>query len=211
MLRPVHDIAVVIPTIEPRSHLLAKALASVESQTYVPAQVIVQEDTEREGAAVTRTKGLMRSECSWTAFLDDDDQLYPRHLENLYREATTGRWDVLYSGCEVIDQDGRVVPLQEDWGRFGLDFDAGQLRDHSWLGIYSLVNTDMAQSVGGFTYPSGSGYEDWGFYLKMLEAGARFVHVPIQSYIWNHVPNTNNTGLGNTSGKTEGWNVRTIE
>lgn len=75
------DVSVIIPTIRPDS--LEAALASVHAQTEPPREVIVIEDTEREGAAVARNRGAGRAKGAFYAFLDDDDRWDPRFLERV--------------------------------------------------------------------------------------------------------------------------------
>jgi glycosyltransferase involved in cell wall biosynthesis len=77
-------ITVVIPTIPPRKALLGRALRSVLHQTYPAAAVSVAVDLKHEGAAKTRQRALDAVQTRWTAFLDDDDELLPNHLEALW-------------------------------------------------------------------------------------------------------------------------------
>lgn len=180
-------ISVVIPThpARLRNGMLARALKSVMNQTVQPDVWYVTNDLERLGAAVTRNRGLAQVETEWVAFLDSDDEWLPNHLEVLI-DHLSNDVDVLYSGCTIVDPLGRKIPLQEEWGRFGKEFDPDLLRQKSYIPVTSLARTHLAQQVGGFTYPPNSHYEDWGFYLKMLDAGARFQHVPEITWVWHH-------------------------
>ena len=98
-----NDISVVIPTLR-RPALLSRALQSVFDQTFPPSEVIVVVDgtdpetrailahhahprlkvlqNERSlSAAGARNAGVAAAAGTWIAFLDDDDQWYPRKLE----------------------------------------------------------------------------------------------------------------------------------
>lgn len=196
---PGRAVTVVIPTIPPRAALLHRALRSVTGQEHVPyIAVHVVTDTDRQGAAVTRTRGLARVTTAWTAFLDDDDEFLPGHLATLVEAAETTGADVVYSGCRVLDARGREIPRREEWGRFGKDFDPELLRSRSYLPVTSLVRTELAQSTPGFVRPDGTAYDDWGFYLGMLDAGAVFHHVPRVTWLWHHHG-------ANTSGLPDRW------
>jgi glycosyltransferase involved in cell wall biosynthesis len=92
-----HDITVVIATIPPRVKLLRKALASVVMQTLQPAAIVVEYDHERTGAAATKNRGLARVISEWVAFLDDDDQFMPEHLEKLAAAQHESSAGVVYS------------------------------------------------------------------------------------------------------------------
>ena len=201
------DITVVIPTIPPRDSFLSRAMASVAGQTRQPGGVVVEVDINRTGAPTTRNRALEKVCTPWVAFLDDDDWFLPQHLETLANAADSGA-DVYYSGCTVVNGSGtEVLPRQEEWGRFGLPFDADLLRQKSYIPVTSMVRTELAQEVGGFSYPEGSLYEDWGFYLKLLDAGAIFEHVPEITWVWEHRLGGDYAfdGTHNTSGRADRW------
>jgi hypothetical protein len=132
------------------------------------------------------------------ALLDDDDEFEPQHLAELVACAEQTGADVVYSGCTVVGPDGQEIPLREEWGRFGRPFDPDLLRRKSYLPVTSLVRTELAHAVGGFRCPPGSVYDDHGFYLALLDAGAKFVHAPIRSWRWFH-------HSGCTSGEATRW------
>lgn len=193
------EITVVVPTIPPRVKMLRRALWSVLTQTLVPAAVVVETDLRREGSAIVRTRGLNKVTTEWTAFLDDDDQFLPGHLELLARAAAETGADVIYPWPTVV---GGTDPSPD---RFGQPFDAEMMRTRSYIPVTSLVRTKLAQDCGGFVRPPGSDYDDWGFYLAMLDTGARFVHVPARTWIWNHHGYGTPASPGNTSGMPERW------
>lgn len=197
------DITVSIATIPPRRELLERAISSAWAQTHKPVSVVVAIDTHKEGAASTKSRAMELSDTTWTAFLDDDDFFAPIHLETLASVASDDV-DVVYSAPLVIDQFGQEIPLQKSWGNFGQDFDPDLLVQESYIGMWSMVRTELAHEIGGFLQPEDSPYDDWNFFRAMLNAGARFVHVPKQTYVWTHIPNIGN-GLGNTSGKADRW------
>lgn len=194
-----NSVSVVIPTIPTRGEFLRRALASVTEQVIHPTAVHIEYDYQRFGAATTRGAALRHSTTMWTAFLDDDDEFRPDHLQVLLGAAGS-HVDVIYTGCVVFDKDGGEVPLQEEWGRFGQQFDAALLRKKSYLPITSLVRTSLAQEAGFWPRrtENDSQHEDHTFYLNMLDAGARFMHVPVKTWFWHHHGK-------NTSGKADRW------
>jgi glycosyltransferase involved in cell wall biosynthesis len=96
--------SVIIPTYN-RPHLLKRALESVANQTLLPLEVFVIQNgpecgarevvesfsdtafpiyyvqTPEAGAARARNLGIRESEGDWIAFLDDDDEWFPKKLE----------------------------------------------------------------------------------------------------------------------------------
>lgn len=199
MTVPEGDISVVTPSIPPRGELLARARASVIAQRLLPAKHLVEFDPDRTGSAATRNRALERVETEWTAFLDDDDEFLPHHLRVLRGWAEKSGADVLYSMCELVDGRGQVAPVTPDWaGRPGHTFGPDLLRQRSYIPVTSLTRTSLAKHVGGFGYRDGSPHDDHCFYLRLLDAGAVFLHVPVLTWRW-HVH-----GL-NTSGRPDRW------
>jgi glycosyltransferase involved in cell wall biosynthesis len=166
---PQADVTIVTPHIPPRRGELLRMLDSVAAQTVLPAAVAIAVDHGREGSAVTRNRALFAASTKWVAFVDDDDALEVNHLAELVACAEETGADVVYSGCTVVGPGGQVLPDREEWGRFGRPFDADLLRRGSYIPVTSLVRTELAHAVGGFRRPAGSPYDDWGFYLALLD------------------------------------------
>jgi hypothetical protein len=141
------DITVVIPTIYPRSHLLERALRSVEAQTYRAACVLVEVDTDREGPAAVRNRALEKVTTDWVAFLDDDDELYPNHLKLLARFVWATEVDVAYPGYDCTGQDKVNC--------FGVPFNAEFLRQTNYIPVTVLARTDKIRASGRLPTPPG--------------------------------------------------------
>jgi len=186
------DITVAIAHIPTRQVLLARALDSIQNQTYSAQHVVIDEDRAHTGGAATKNRALAKVRTGWVAFLDDDDYFLPQHLHLLASEALMTGADVIYSWPVM---DGGSDPRPE---MFGKPFDADELRRGSYLHTTILVKTELAVRVGGFQKPPGSDYDDWGFHLALLDDGATFVHVPERTWVW--------TVRGqNTSGRGDRW------
>jgi glycosyltransferase involved in cell wall biosynthesis len=199
------SVTVVIPTIEGREHLLARALASVDAQERPPAAVLVETDVDRTGAAATRNRALAKVTTRYVAFCDDDDELLPMHLRVLQERAALTGADLVYPG--MIAVGGRdplacpvnnvlvnpyCVPFREEQKQHLLT--VGNFIPITWLG-----RTDLIQQVGGFPEPwadpskgSGRVEEDYGLLINLLMAGAQFVHVPVRT--WRYFFHEANTG-----------------
>ncbi|QJX01322.1 glycosyltransferase [Frigoriglobus tundricola] len=187
-------VTVCLATIPPRRTLLLRALESVASQTVRPEAVVVVCDYGREGAARTKTRTLEQVRTQWVTFLDDDDQMFPHHVELLLNHARASGADVAYSSAEVVAPDGRVLPNAEGWGRYGLPFDAQRLREISYIQTPALMRTERARSVGGFAAIGDSPHDEWNMYRAILDAGGTFSHLPRRTWRWHHWG-------GNTGGK----------
>jgi glycosyltransferase involved in cell wall biosynthesis len=193
------DVTAVIPSIPPRADRLSRAIASVLAQTAPVAAISVAVDLDRRGAIATRNRAAVGVETQWIATLDDDDEWFPEHIAALVACAEATGADVVYPGY-LETRDGEPLPHRDDYRRFGLPFDADVLRDHSYIPVTSLMRTELVHKVGGWSYPEGSRYEyeDWGLYLKLLDIGARFVHLPERTWVWHHWD-------GHTTGRPERW------
>ena len=164
-----------IPSIPPRQGMLARAVASVLAQTVPAAALSVAVDLGRQGAAMTRQRALDAARTEWTAFLDDDDELLPQHLERLLSCAEQTGADYLYSWFDVV---GGTDPFPQ---HFGQPFDPAHPVATT---ITVLVRTELAQAVG-FTRSEPWG-EDHQFTLGCVAAGGRVVHLPERTWRWHH-------------------------
>lgn len=194
-----NDITVCIPTIPPRSGFLNRALSSVLDQTLKPVQTIVTSDVNREGPAALRNWMLEQVQTKYVAFLDDDDEMLPKHLELLHACAEINDADLVYPWFTVLQ--GGVDTGADPLGRFGLPFDPARLDTANYIPVTVLARTEMIRSVGGFVNraePPDTTCEDWGCWLRMRDAGATFVHLPERTWYWHWHGR-------NTSGRNDNW------
>lgn len=181
-------VTVLIPHIPIRINELGRAIRSVSAQTRQPDAIVIVPDPEHTGSAATRNRGLKSVTTDFVAFVDDDDELLPHHLDELMRCQAATEADVVYPG-------GTVVGGHDPHDRFGKPFDPNLLRQKSYIPVTCLARTALVRGVGGFEKAPGSIYDDWGLYLKLLNAGAKFVHHPVKTWFWHHGPQ-NTSGLG---------------
>lgn len=214
----INDITVCIATIPPRGKLLRRALASVATQTLQPAAIVVEYDHEHTGAAATKNRAAAKAVTTWVAFLDDDDQFLPHHLEKL-RHPPFGCLDMDDKGKVVVPDVVYSIPEcpqlpggRDPNGRYGVPFDPDELRRRSYIQTTSLIRTAAFLGVGGFqlpdrTMPDGTPcpYDDWGLWLALLDEEARFLHVPEVTFVWNHWGRGEKDQPGNTSGDPTRW------
>jgi glycosyltransferase involved in cell wall biosynthesis len=182
-------VTVVITTFPERAQLLARALKSVLEQTHPADAIVVVSDTAREGAGPNRTNGLSMVNTEWTAFLDDDDQFGPEHLERLLLKAAETEADMVFPWFSVV---GGFDPFPQ---HFGKEFD---LDDPRQTTITMLVRTEAALAVGGFVDeeedPDGMerdddgnrAGEDFRFVIRLARAGYTIRHLAERTWIWHH-------------------------
>ncbi|OFW55840.1 MAG: hypothetical protein A2Y75_05345 [Candidatus Solincola sediminis] len=192
MIRP-NDITVAIPTIPPRGALLQRAISSVLSQTLPAGGLSVAVDNQRSGAAGTRARALAAVTSPWVAFLDDDDEFKPQHLEQLVVEAEESGADFVYSWFETFPIGRDPFPawfMTEPWDQ--------AVPRHTTITV--MVRTELAKQVSFDLTASTPEFanEDWAFILECNRLG-KISHLCNETtWIWHHDSN-------NTSGLATRW------
>lgn len=200
-------VAVCVPSIPVRRVQLAAALRSVAQQTRLPDEIHVEVDSLRTGAARTRNRAWRRATTEWVAFLDDDDELMPDHLEVLLDHARGA--DLVYSWFDLPEaEDPLAVPVDGTLrSPFGVAFGPEQqdylLTKGNFIPVTVLVRRQMLLDVDGFPVPGTPRWpdahcEDWGCWRDMIHFGATFRHVPRRTWTWHHHGR-------NTSGRSDRW------
>lgn len=180
-----------VPTIPPRAGELARALKSISAQTHPVAEVAVAVDIFKQGAADTRNRAKQMLHTQWTCFLDDDDEVYPQHVQRLLGHALDTGADLVFPWFDVA---GGTDPFPK-------------LEHHPWddgsphmFPITVLVRTELAQAVD-FETPGlrpACAPEDWTYWNALLAQGAHFAHLEERTWLWHH-------DSANTSGLAARW------
>jgi glycosyltransferase involved in cell wall biosynthesis len=190
-------VTAVIPAHHPNllNGMLGQAVASVSKQTQPAAALSVAVDVLHEGAAVTRNRALEVVNTRWTAFLDSDDVWYPGHLRALLDTAQSTGADVVYPWFDV---PRGFDPFPEYEGQ---PFREEVIRERqNYIPITVLARTELLHRAGGFEHRGdpANPCEDWGMWIKLLDAGAKFVHHSGRTWEWRWHG-------GNTSGSGSNW------
>lgn len=178
---------------------------SVNNQRYPGVRCVVEVDTVGLGAAKNRNAALARATTEWVAFLDDDDILYPEHISTCVNTAEKYDADLVYPWFDLHEgvdplsiriNDRYVTPLGLE---FGVDHEKHLRTEGNFIPVTVLVKRELLMDVGGFPQPgtpewSHTTCEDWGCWLRLLDAGATFAHAPHRTWRWRWHP-------GNTSGR----------
>lgn len=200
------DVLVVIPTIDGRDDLLKRACKSIrEDLEQVLVMCAVEVDTHGHGPSVTRNRAVVNAlsagvKPTWLAFLDDDDEFHPEHLRKCVKRAVATDADVVYPWFELnvggrID-NSRDPLLLNGSPAFGQPFDGEALRKNNFIPVTALVRTTLFVEAGGFPEPNTEAWphpdcEDWALWLRLLDGGARFTHLPERTWTWHwHSKNT---------------------
>lgn len=182
-----HEITVCIPTIPPRSQLLLRAVSSIAAQTLPPVALSIALDNVGVGAGPTRTRAMRAATTEWIAFLDDDDEMMPHHLDTLVRAQKDSGADVIWPWFSVVNG---TDPFPAHRGR-QLDVNNPHI-----FPISVLIRREV---IGDAFFPAPSGEaswsgDDWPFHNQLIANGATFFHTPEITWLWNHASN-NTSGL----------------
>jgi cellulose synthase/poly-beta-1,6-N-acetylglucosamine synthase-like glycosyltransferase len=163
------DVTVITVTIKGREEMLKQAAASVERQDAQPKHHWVAMDHDLIGPAMLRNDLVYKAETEWVAFLDDDDLLYPHHIETLLKTAYAEDADVVIPYCDFI---GPPLPA----GYCNVPFDRKTLRRHGIFPITVLAKRQSIVDHGGFD-PKDR-YEDWALWNRMADNNCKILVVP---------------------------------
>lgn len=205
-------VAVCIPTIPAREDKLRHAVASANRQTLPPdvvGSIRVELDDVGEGAAPTRNRAWQNADAEWIAFLDDDDELRPTHVKLCLERALDTGADLVYpwfnilneSGADITYNDPLRVPVDGHYvSPYGVAFNDDLRHElmtrNNFIPVTVLVRRELLGDVGGFPVPRTDEWpedccEDWGLWRRLLNAGAKFEHLPRRTWIWSwHGRNT---------------------
>jgi glycosyltransferase involved in cell wall biosynthesis len=199
-LRP--GITVAIPSIPPRERLLLRAIESVQRQTLPAAALSVAVDWAKQGAATNRQHALDGVATEWTAFLDDDDEFDPEHLEKLHGHAEDTGADYVYSWYRIVGWGGVVLEHDPVFPatHYSEPWDPAVPR-HTTITV--LVRTELAKEIGfvppvpGAQADGNVWGEDYTFTLEVNKRG-KISHLVDKTWLWHH-------DSGNTSGLSDRW------
>jgi hypothetical protein len=185
-------VTVVTATIPSREQLLVKCLRSVYAQTVpveahlVYAQPPVPDMPAPVHCALMQNALLASVTTEWTMRLADDDQLLAHHVETLL--PFLERADVAYS----FDASGNRPRL--DVTAWPQDKLVSTLEHGNFIdGSAVFYRTELLRQVGGWPTEWEDGrfagmkawFEDWGCFLELARAGARFVCAPEPTWLYN--------------------------
>lgn len=190
------DVLVVMPSIPAGAESRESAIRSVQGEEVL---YDVGYGFDRYGYGPARIRNEIVStnddDFEWVAFLDDDDEFYPGHLTKLVRHAEESGADVVYPWFDIETPDGIRNDL-DPLGAFGKEFNPNALRENNYIPVTALVRTNAFRAVGGFPIPGSPEWphkdcEDWALWLRLLDAGYKFSHLPERTWKWRwHSRNT---------------------
>lgn len=165
-------VAVLMPSLPERAALRTEALRCFADQTLPPAQIVLVIDHHRAGVVPTLNAAAaqaLETGVEWLLPSGDDDLYDLDEIEVLLDAAAGDRADIVY-GWPRCTGDPRVAERVHC-----VPFDPAVLRNHNIVSGHALIRASLWRALGGQRVPSSMiRYEDWDFFLRALNAGARF-------------------------------------
>ena len=176
-----------------RPDLLGNALRSVCQQTYANIELVVVndggkdvEDMVRElcedvpviyithensmGRSAAANAGLKAAKGNYINLLDDDDILYPQHVETLVTWLSLKRVNVVYSSVLSVYFD-KPPYLTEHCKKhelvYNIAFDPDRLLFQNYIPLMSVMFKKDNLNKAGFFDENLSVFEDWDFWIRM--------------------------------------------
>ncbi|QGJ72266.1 Hypothetical protein PBC10988_39840 [Planctomycetales bacterium 10988] len=202
------SVSVIIRTIQSRHHLLREAIESVLLQSYPSIEILIIEDGSdvakemveaivpykpshtiryfsipHAGRCAAGNFGLEQAAGEFINFLDDDDQLYPTHVESILSAILkTGGAIAGYADSEEIPtQFHSLEPLNYQVGKKKRirpgNFSRMELWCRNYLPIQSILfKRELFLKYGGFDLELDC-LEDWNLWIRYLSEG-EVVYIP---------------------------------
>jgi glycosyltransferase involved in cell wall biosynthesis len=205
-------VSVIIPAYNAEA-FLARAIRSVEAQSFRDFELIVIDDGSTDGTAdvargfgrvrcvrgdhlgagTARNRGLEEAGGDLVAFLDADDEWLPEKLERQLEFMESLCSSFSYTDSYLIRDGGRVrySALAHPFRGRILEPLLDDWLDQAFITINTVVaSRALLQSAGGFEsgLPTASN-EDYGLWLKLALGGTRFDYLdqPLAVYYRGHI------------------------
>lgn len=167
-------LTVITATLPERAPLLGQLAESLACQS-VHVGWHVGWDTDRRSPVPVLNRLAAGVSTEWLFRCDDDDLFDPHHFETV-GEHLADNVDIVWTWCRIV---GRFAP-----GEFQQPFDADRLREQNYIPSAAAIRTGLWSDLGGVRDGGLSEHEDWDFWLRALDAGARFRCVPTVTWTY---------------------------
>lgn len=193
-------VSIIVPT-HNRPDTLARALNSIACQTYKNLEVIVVNDggcevrqiiddaakkleikyvcQKNKGPAAARNTAICCTEGKYIAYLDDDDVIYPAHIETLVNFLQNSEYKIAYTDAYRIlqeKQNGQYITISRDVFH-SQDFNRDYFLVASYIAIQSIMHEKICLEKTGYFDESLTTHEDHDLWIR-LSHWFDFAHIP---------------------------------
>lgn len=186
-------VSVIIPCYN-HGRYLPEAIASVWQQTFRPYEIILVNDgstdpetleiisrydtkdikilhTTNRGLAAARNYGISHACGKYIIPLDADDQLAPGYLSAAIQELESDpQVGIVYGLVEFFEESSGIWPQAE--------FSVTRLLYENMIVASAVFRHADWERVGGYREAMCHGWEDWDFWISLVERGRKVIRLP---------------------------------
>jgi GT2 family glycosyltransferase/tetratricopeptide (TPR) repeat protein len=193
-------VSIIMPTYS-RPQMLLLALQSIVNQTYSNWEVIVVNDggddvenvlstvfagerivyvrlPKNNERSYARNVGIKLAKGKYIAYLDDDDQFLPDHLETLVTCLETFNYEIAYTDAYRVfheKKNGQYVETDRDVP-YSYEFSREVLLQENFIPILCVMHLRSCLDRTGLFDESLNTHEDWDLWIRMSD-GTPFHHI----------------------------------
>lgn len=145
--------------------MLQEMLGSVAAQTVLPDQHLLEVSTRDVLDVLNELTDQVQS--GWAVQVDDDDLLYPNHVEVLSQNLSA---DVVWTWCDVVGRD---------WNP-NAPYQPGVLQQRNYIPSNCAIRVDAIRAVGGRRHSNR--YPDHDLLARLEANGATFLNIPVVTW-----------------------------
>ena len=164
------DLTVLTCTIPGRENYLDRCVDSVRRQTVGVSAHLISSDDGSLGPLVKYNQLARAVDTEWLAILDDDNYWLDEHVETIAPEFDNA--DVIYTW----DAGGTRPRIQLSW--MTQTDPVRHFTETNTLDQSCAIRTEMFREVGGFRDNDAGRAMDHDLWLRIAQAGGRFLAVP---------------------------------
>jgi FkbM family methyltransferase len=184
-------VSVIIPT-KDRPEMLTQAIQSVLNQTFTELEIIVVNDGGVDVQSVisrlntrgnivykkhdhtldrsaTRNTGIRAARGKYIAYLDDDDNYYPNHIETLVKFLENSEYKIAYTDAVMAQQEkqnGEYVTINRSVP-YSIEFDKDKILVSNCTPNLCLMHEKSCLDEVGLFDETLSTHEDWDLIIRL--------------------------------------------
>lgn len=197
-------ISVLMPVYNVKITLLKKAVESVLHQSYANWELCIADDAStdseigrflkeisaredrvkvvslasNQGISAATNAAAQLANGDYYALMDNDDELAPSALYELFIAVSTAKAEIIYSDNDVISEHGERLSTL-----FKPDWSPDLMLSQMYVGHLLAFSSDLFEKVGGFR-SEYNGSQDYDLFLRMALHTDKIEHISKILYSW---------------------------
>jgi glycosyltransferase involved in cell wall biosynthesis len=198
-------VSVIVPVYN-REHTIAKAIKSIQNQTFDEWEAIIVDDCSTDGtvqivkrmakddyririivhvvnrgAQAARNTGIKAANGTWLSFLDSDDEWLPDSLSIRIQKALMDKVAVVHSGGYILTNDNKLTPYRIDQPSGNV---YGKLLAAEGPMFQALLVSKNAMKRIGYLDEKIVSFQEWDTHIRLARLYL-FGFVPEPTYVYD--------------------------